>query len=53
MERLERFNRKYNESRQRVRIFLEDEEIHNQTMEELANRKAHNLELLKKYKVIS
>jgi hypothetical protein len=43
----------YNEARKRVQTFLEDEEIHKQTMEELANRKEHNLELLKKYKVIS
>lgn len=52
MERLERFNRKYNEYCQRLQTFLEDEEIHNQTMEELARRKEHNLELLRKYKII-
>ncbi|SFC40830.1 hypothetical protein SAMN02910406_01668 [Ruminococcus albus] len=42
----------YNEARKRLQTFLEDEEIHNQTMEELARRKEHNLELLRKYKVI-
>ncbi|EXM40893.1 hypothetical protein RASY3_00300 [Ruminococcus albus SY3] len=50
-DRLE-YEQRYNESRQRVKTFLEDEEIHKQTMEELANRKAHNLELLRKYKII-
>ena len=42
----------YNEAHKRVQTFLKDEEIHNQTMEELARRKAHNLELLRKYKVL-
>ena len=52
MERLERFNKKYNEYCQRLQTFLEDEEIHKQTMEELERRKEHNLELLRKYKVL-
>ncbi|ADU21897.1 hypothetical protein [Ruminococcus albus] len=42
----------YNEARERVQTFLEDEEIHKQTMEELERRKEHNLELLRKYKII-
>jgi len=42
----------YNEARKRVQTFLEDEEIHNQAMEELERRKEHNLELLRKYKII-
>lgn len=46
------FEYRYNESRQRVKTFLEDEEIHKQTMEELERRKEHNLELLRKYKVL-
>lgn len=46
------FEYRYNESRQRVKTFLEDEEIHKQTMEELERRKEHNLELLRKYKII-
>ncbi|SFD41211.1 hypothetical protein [Ruminococcus albus] len=46
------FEQRYSESRQRVQTFLENEEIHNQTMEELARRKEHNLELLRKYKVL-
>ena len=46
------FEQRYNEARKRVQTFLEDEEIHKQTMEELARRKAHNLELLRKYKVL-
>ena len=50
-DRLE-YEQRYNESRQRVKTFLEDEEIHNQTMEELERRKEHNLELLRKYKII-
>ncbi|SFD41237.1 hypothetical protein [Ruminococcus albus] len=52
MERLEKFNKKYNEYCQRLQTFLEDEEIHKQTMEELERRKEHNLELLRKYKII-
>ncbi|WP_242940184.1 hypothetical protein [Ruminococcus albus] len=46
------FEYRYNEARKRVQTFLEDEEIHKQTMEELERRKDHNLELLRKYKVI-
>lgn len=50
-DRLE-YEQRYNESRQRVKTFLEDEEIHKQTMEELERRKAHNFELLRKYRVL-
>ena len=46
------FEQRYNEARKRVQTFLEDEEIHKQTMEELERRKEHNLELLRKYKVL-
>lgn len=30
-------------------MFLEDEEMHSQTLEELARRKKYNLEMLKSY----
>ncbi|MCR5019460.1 hypothetical protein [Ruminococcus sp.] len=46
------FEHRYNEARKRVQTFLEDEETRIQTLEELARRKEHNLELLRKYKVL-
>lgn len=37
----------FDESCRRLRLFEENEEIHHQTLEELARRKKHNLELLR------
>ena len=38
-------------SREKLNMFLEDKEMHDQTLEELARRKKYNLEMLKKYNV--
>lgn len=51
-QRFERYEQRYNESRKTLQMFLEDEDIHKQTMEELERRKEHNLELLRKYKIL-
>lgn len=51
-QRFERYEQRYNESRKTLQMFLEDEETHKQTMEELERRKEHNLELLRKYKLL-
>lgn len=50
-QRFERYEQRYNESRKTLQMFLEDEETRIQTLEELARRKEHNLEMLKKYNV--
>lgn len=39
----------YEKSRRRLRLFMEDEGIRRQTMEELARRREHNLKLLRRY----
>lgn len=44
-----RYEQMMDESRRRLHLFLEDTDIHHQTLEELARRKAHNIELLRKY----
>jgi len=41
----------YNDSCKTLHMFLEDKEMHSQTLEELARRKEHNLEMLRKYNV--
>lgn len=38
-----------NESRRRIHLFLEDTDLRRQTLEELAKRKAQNIELLRQY----
>ena len=43
------YEKMFNESCRRLRLFQENEEIHSQTLEELARRKEHNLKLLKRY----
>jgi hypothetical protein len=45
------YEQRYNESCERIHMFLEDKEMHDQTLEELARRKKHNIEMLKKYNV--
>ena len=41
------------DSRERLHMFLEDKEMHSQTLEELASRKKYNLEMLKSYGIDS
>lgn len=43
------YEKRFDESCRRLRLFEENEEIHRQTLEELARRKKHNLELLRRY----
>lgn len=43
------YEQRYNESCKKLHMFLEDEEMHSQTLEELARRKKYNLEILKSY----
>lgn len=43
------YEQRYNESCKNLHMFLEDEEMHSQTLEELARRKKYNLEMLKSY----
>lgn len=43
------YEKMFDESCRRLRLFEENEEIHRQTLEELARRKKHNLELLRRY----
>ena len=45
------YAKRIEESRRNLRLFQEDEEIHRQTMEELARRRELNLKLLRKYGV--
>ena len=48
---LEAYENNLEESRKRLKIFAEDEEIHRLTIEELESRKEHNLSLLRRYGV--
>ena len=43
------YEKRLNESRSRLHRFLEDADIRRQTLKELARRKTHNTELLRKY----
>ncbi|MBQ6944884.1 MAG: hypothetical protein IJN43_11245 [Ruminococcus sp.] len=47
------YEQRYNESCKNLHMFLEDEEMHSQTLEELARRKKYNLEMLKSYGIDS
>ena len=48
-----KYEQRYNESCKNLHMFLEDEEMHSQTLEELARRKKYNLEILKSYGIDS
>lgn len=47
-----RYERKINESRERLLQFLQDSDMHQKTMAELSKRKVHNTELLRQYGII-
>lgn len=49
---LAHYQKSLEESRKTLHVFLTDKEIHRQTLEELAQRKIHNTELLINYGVI-
>lgn len=51
MRNRKEYEQRYNESCERLHMFLEDKEMHDQTLEELARRKKYNIEMLKKYNV--
>lgn len=46
------FNDLVDKYRERLRLFLQDPDIHRDTLEKLARRKAHNTELLHKYGIL-
>lgn len=47
-----RYERKINESRERLLQFLQDSDMHQKTMAELSKRKVHNTDLLRQYGII-
>lgn len=47
-----RYEQMIDKSRKMLKLFLENEDVHRQTIEELARRKAHNTELLHKYGIL-
>ena len=51
LQKRKSYEQLYNDSCKTLHMFLEDKEMHRQTLEELARRKEHNLEMLRKYNV--
>ena len=47
-----RYEQMIDRSRKMIKLFLEDNDVHKQTLEELARRKANNTELLHKYGIL-